>query len=67
MIKVPCYKCDLRKLHCHSTCEQYKEYVKAIKLQKEQEKKEKFADIYRIETHRRLKKIMSKKWKGGEM
>ena len=25
-MKCPCYKCEERNAHCHSTCERYKEY-----------------------------------------
>lgn len=26
VIKNPCYKCEKRKLNCHSTCNAYKDY-----------------------------------------
>ena len=29
-IVVPCRDCEMRKLHCHSACEKYKEYRKEI-------------------------------------
>ena len=39
-MKVPCYKCEDRELHCHSTCEKYLEYSKQKEEDREMRRKE---------------------------
>lgn len=41
-MKVPCYKCKDRKVGCHSTCQRYIEFRKALDAANEKIRKEKY-------------------------
>ena len=53
-LDAPCYKCEERHLGCHSSCERYGEYAKAM----EEVRKARFETSERI-IHTETKKTLS--------
>lgn len=58
----PCYKCEERKLGCHSVCERYIAYagVMAENRQERREYGERISNTHTILTHTELKKRSGK-------
>jgi hypothetical protein len=47
--RCPCMKCDKRKLPCHDTCKDFKDYRAAIESLKEAKNVQRMQDAYKSE------------------
>lgn len=44
-----CYGCKERKHKCHSTCEQYKEFIEKNEIAKKERKQEEAVKVYQVD------------------
>jgi hypothetical protein len=64
MLVVPCKDCQKRKVGCHSTCKEYKEFSVANEARREAIKREKEIDhFFKSNASRRLNEKMKKEKK----